>query len=193
MAQAPSPELLARASSQCELCSSSTELTAYLVEPNEGHGDDQHACLCSTCADQLDMNAAFDDAHWTCLSGSAWTTEPSVQVLVYRLLKRLESQSWAAELLEQIYLEESVIERAAALPLPEPVAPGSAPVDCNGQLLADGDSVTIIKNLDVKGSSMVAKRGTAVRNIRLTDDPTHVEGKVNGMSIYLKTCFLKKS
>ncbi|MDR2036526.1 MAG: alkylphosphonate utilization protein [Bacteroidales bacterium] len=65
--------------------------------------------------------------------------------------------------------------------------------DSNGEVLADGDSVTVIKDLPVKGSSMVVKRGTKVKNIRLTDDFTHIEGKVEGSSIYLKTEFLKKS
>lgn len=66
-------------------------------------------------------------------------------------------------------------------------------VDSNGTELADGDEVTVIKDLKVKGSSMVVKRGTKVRNIKLSmDDPTHIEGKVDGSSIYLKTEFLKK-
>ena len=65
--------------------------------------------------------------------------------------------------------------------------------DSNGTELFDGDEVTVIKDLKVKGSSMVVKRGTKVRNIRLSqDDPTHIEGKVDGSSIYLKTEFLKK-
>lgn len=66
-------------------------------------------------------------------------------------------------------------------------------VDSNGAELADGDDVTVIKDLKVKGSSMVVKQGTKVRGIKLTfDDPTHIEGKVDGSSIYLKTEFLKK-
>lgn len=65
-------------------------------------------------------------------------------------------------------------------------------IDSNGTELADGDEVTVIKDLKVKGSSMVVKRGTKVRNIRITEDPTHIEGKVDGSSIYLKTEFLKK-
>ena len=65
-------------------------------------------------------------------------------------------------------------------------------VDSNGNLLSEGDSVTIIKDLDVKGSSFVAKRGTTVKNIRLTDDPALIEGKVNGVTLVLKTCFLKR-
>ena len=66
--------------------------------------------------------------------------------------------------------------------------------DSNGAELNDGDDVTVIKDLKVKGSSMVVKRGTKVRGIRLSDDDhTHIEGKVDGSSIYLKTCFLKKN
>lgn len=65
-------------------------------------------------------------------------------------------------------------------------------LDSNGSELFDGDEVTVIKDLKVKGSSMVVKRGTKVRNIKTTDDPTHIEGKVDGSSIYLKTEFLKK-
>lgn len=64
--------------------------------------------------------------------------------------------------------------------------------DSNGTELADGDSVTVIKDLKVKGSSMVIKRGTKVKSIRLTDNPEEVDCKIDGSSIVLKTCFLKK-
>lgn len=66
------------------------------------------------------------------------------------------------------------------------------PRDSNGAELVDGDSVTVIKDLKVKGSSMVIKRGTKVKSIRLTEDPEHVDCKIDGSSIVLKTCFLKK-
>ncbi|MBR5333387.1 MAG: alkylphosphonate utilization protein [Alistipes sp.] len=64
--------------------------------------------------------------------------------------------------------------------------------DSNGAELLDGDSVTVIKDLKVKGSSMVIKRGTKVKSIRLTDNPEEVDCKIDGSSIVLKTCFLKK-
>lgn len=64
--------------------------------------------------------------------------------------------------------------------------------DSNGAILADGDSVTVIKDLKVKGSSMVIKRGTKVKSIRLTDNHEEVDCKIDGSSIVLKTCFLKK-
>lgn len=64
--------------------------------------------------------------------------------------------------------------------------------DSNGAELFDGDAVTVIKDLKVKGSSMVIKRGTKVKSIRLTDNPEEVDCKIDGSSIVLKTCFLKK-
>ena len=64
--------------------------------------------------------------------------------------------------------------------------------DSNGAELLDGDSVTVIKDLKVKGSSMVIKRGTKVKSIRLTENPEEVDCKIDGSSIVLKTCFLKK-
>ncbi len=65
--------------------------------------------------------------------------------------------------------------------------------DSNGAILADGDSVTIIKDLKVKGSSTTLKRGMTFKNIRLTDDPEEIEcrsAQVKGL--VLKTQFVKK-
>ena len=64
--------------------------------------------------------------------------------------------------------------------------------DSNGAILEDGDAVTVIKDLKVKGSSMVIKRGTKVKSIRLTDVPEEVDCRIDGSNIVLKTCFLKK-
>ncbi len=65
--------------------------------------------------------------------------------------------------------------------------------DSNGNVLSDGDSVTLIKDLKVKGSSLVLKRGTVVKKIRLTDDEDEVDCRINGSDIVLRTEFLKKS
>ena len=66
------------------------------------------------------------------------------------------------------------------------------PRDSNGNELFDNDSVTIIKDLKVRGSSIVLKRGTKVKSIRLTEDYEEVDCKIEGTSFVLKTCFLKK-
>lgn len=65
--------------------------------------------------------------------------------------------------------------------------------DSNGAVLRDGDSVTVIKDLKVRGSSSVIKRGTMVKNIRLTDDADEIEGKVEKSMMVLRTEFLKKA
>jgi protein PhnA len=66
--------------------------------------------------------------------------------------------------------------------------------DSNGALLNDGDNVTVIKDLKVKGSSTVLKRGTVIRGIRLTGDPEEIEGRTDKVKgLVLKTCFLKKA
>jgi protein PhnA len=65
--------------------------------------------------------------------------------------------------------------------------------DSNGTTLSDGDSVTVIKDLKVRGSSSVIKRGTMVKNIKLTDDEGEIEGRVDKSTIVLKTEFLKKA
>ena len=65
--------------------------------------------------------------------------------------------------------------------------------DSNGAVLEAGDTVTLIKDLDVKGSSITAKRGTAVRNIRLVqDNAEQIEGRVDGQLIVILTKFTKK-
>lgn len=66
--------------------------------------------------------------------------------------------------------------------------------DSNGTLLADGDNVTLIKDLKLKGSSTVLKRGTMIRNIRLTDNEDEVEGRTDKIKgLVLRTEFLKKA
>ena len=68
----------------------------------------------------------------------------------------------------------------------------TTPRDSNGTELLDNDSVTLIKDLKVRGTSIVLKRGTKVKSIRLTDDHEEVDCKIDGTSFVLKTCFLKK-
>lgn len=65
--------------------------------------------------------------------------------------------------------------------------------DSNGNVLNDGDSVQVIKDLKVKGASMTLKRGTVIKKIQLTSNPEHVDCRVGKGQIVLKTCFLKKA
>lgn len=66
--------------------------------------------------------------------------------------------------------------------------------DANGNVLADGDTVTVIKDLKIKGSSQVVKVGTRVKNIRLTGGDHDIDCKIDGLgAMKLKSCFVKKS
>lgn len=69
----------------------------------------------------------------------------------------------------------------------------SLTIDSNDSILNKSDTVFVIKDLKIKGSSNVIKRGTVVKNIRLTDSNDAVEGRVDPAIIVLKTAFLKKS
>jgi protein PhnA len=116
-----------------------------------------------------------------------WSTVPAVQVLSYRMLKKLGNQ----DLLDMMYLEDDV--RAWAEAGISKIDDSIVHKDSNGVILNAGDTVTIIKDLEVKGAGFTAKRGTAVRNISLTSNPDQIEGRVNGVKIVLLTQYLKKS
>ena len=65
--------------------------------------------------------------------------------------------------------------------------------DAHGTVLADGDSITLIKDLKLKGSSQVIKGGTKAKGIRLVDGDHEISCKMDGTSIGLKACFVKKA
>jgi protein PhnA len=190
--------LAERADSKCELCGSRDSLIVIEVPPSDAPDADRCVLICETCAGQIASSDSGDASLWRCLGDSMWSDTPAVKVLTWRLLQRFEAQAWAKDLLDQMYLDEATQQWAESISLSDQSAgdedSGSAPtVDSNGATLISGDSVCIIKDLNVKGTTFTAKRGTIVRNIRLTDNPEHVEGRVNGTVIVLKTCFLKKS
>ncbi len=183
--------LLQRSDSKCELCGSTDELSSYEVAPVETADADHCILACNTCQQQINDPQQMDANHWRCLNDSMWTPVPAVQVMAWRLLKQLDSENWAQDLLDMLYLEEDVQTWAEATQTDDDEA--SSSVDSNGATLNAGDSVTLIKDLDVKGAGFTAKRGTTVKNISLTSNPEHIEGRVNGTRIVLLTCFLKKA
>lgn len=185
--------LLQRCHEQCELCSASAPLSIYDVPPHAGHSADHSIMLCATCRDQIDDPASLQPNHWRSLSDTMWSPLAPVQVMAWRQLKALAGagEVWAQDLLDTLYLEEDVQRWAEAGAAEADDRPPT--LDSNGTPLQAGDTVTIIKDLDVKGANFTAKRGTAVRNISLTDNPEHIEGRVNGQRIVLLSCYLKKS
>ncbi len=147
---------------------------------------DESVLLCETCAAGL-AGGAEDGPHWQCLNDAIWSGEPAVQVAAFRMLRRLGAP-WANDLLDIAYLEPDVREWAEA------EASAVEHRDSNGTLLAQGDTVVLIKDLPVKGAGFTAKRGTAVRGISLvSDNAEHIEGRVDGQRIVILIKFVKKS
>ena len=187
------PGLLERANNRCELCGSDSNLSSYQVPPYDD-GKDEHAIVvCATCQNQIENTDALDIKHWHCLNESMWSQIPAVQVMAWRLLDQLSTETWAQDLKEMLYLEDEVLQWAQTGASQQGEEAEQITVDCNGTQLLAGDTVTIIKDLDVKGAGFTAKRGTAVRNISLTSNPEHIEGRVNGTRIVLLSCYLKKA
>ena len=185
-------ELTARAGGVCELCGGSAGLSRFEVSaaPADASAD---LAACAVCTDQLAEGAELDQKHWFCLQESIWSEVPAVQVLSYRVARRLRHESWASDLIDQVWLDAENTAWANAVGADEADDDLlNVVVDCNGVVLANGDAVTLTKGLDVKGANFTAKRGTMVRKIRLTDVPEHILGRVNGVEIYIKGCFLKK-
>ena len=114
------------------------------------------------------------------------------------MLTRLRAEGWPQDLLDMLYLDENTLAWAQATDAEKPGEDESEHSgqhkDSNGVVLEAGDTVIIIKDLNVKGTSFTAKRGTAVRGISLVaDNPEHIEGRVNGQQIVILTKFVKKS
>lgn len=177
-------------SNSCALCGMpATE--ALPVAPS-----DAAVALCAVCgaACQPGQTGPIGDApHWRCLNDAIWSAEAAVQVLAWRLLHRVDAP-WARDLLDIAYLEPEVLAWAEA-----GMGGGAQPAavihrDSNGAVLAQGDTVHLIKDLPVKGAGFTAKRGTAVRGIALVaDNAEQIEGRVEGQRIVILTAFVKKA
>jgi len=183
--------LFVRSESKCELCGSDHDLSAFAVEPSDG-SEDQSIVVCDTCNNQINNLEKMDVNHWRCLNDAMWSQVPAVQVMAWRMLTRLSAEGWPQDLLDMLYLDDELLSWAKA------TGEGSEDsavthVDSNGAVLANGDSVTLTKDLNVKGANFTAKRGTAVRNISLVaDNAEHIEGKVEGQRIVILTKYVKK-
>lgn len=185
--------LLSRSKSKCELCGNTNYLAAYEVTGAQNISlDEQSAFICATCQQQLDGTDELDENHWRCLNDSMWSPVPAVQVLSYRQLHALSSTDWASDLLDMLYLEDEILAWAEQ-GLINDDDHDVVCKDSNDTTLSAGDTVTLVKDLVVKGANFTAKRGTTVKNISLTDNPEQIEGKVNGTRIVLLSQFLKKA
>ena len=186
-------EIQERSGSKCELCSATDNLSVYNIPPNSDGSADQSILVCDNCKEQIENTKALDANHWRCLNDSMWTPVPAVQVMAWRMLDRLKAESWAQDLLDTLYLEDDVKQWAESGAVEDEDDADEPTKDSNGTVLNAGDTVTLIKDLVVKGANFTAKRGTVVKNISLTSNPEHIEGKVNGTRIVLVSAFLKKA
>ncbi len=108
--------------------------------------------------------------------------------------KQIASRSWSQDLLDMMYLDEETLVWAAATGEGEDEEGKIIHKDGNGNILKDGDSVVLIKDLDVKGATFTAKRGAAVHNIKLVwDNADQIEGRVEGQHIVILTQYVKKT
>ena len=160
----------------CEFCGASELLEAVEIAPAGA------ILLCETC--RIDDAS---EAHWRCLEGAAWSVEPAVQLAVWRKLGTLDT-AWAVEVRDGMDLSDEVRAWSEAVSVS-----GIEHRDSNGVLLAQGDTVVLIKDLVVKGANFTAKRGTSVPKIALVpDNAAQIEGRVEGQRIVILTEFVKK-
>ncbi len=186
-------ELQARSQGNCELCGSSAQVTVHQVQPEQHGGADEALMICQTCLSQYEQPETVDVNHWRCLNDSMWSQVPAVQVMAWRMLNRLRGEGWPQDLLDILYLDDAMLAWAKATESQEEATSTVEHRDSNGVVLENGDTVTLVKDLNVKGGGFTAKRGTAVRGIRLVaDNPEHIEGRVNGQLIVILTQFVKK-
>lgn len=187
-------DLLARSDAKCELCGAEDALTVYEIPPDSNGSADECILTCQVCREQIIAAEEVDINHWRCLKDSMWSQVPAVQVMSWRMLMRLSAEGWSQDLLDMLYLDDKTLAWAQATDDREGDSSGIRHIDSNGAVLSAGDTVTLIKDLNVKGANFTAKRGTAVRGISLVaDNPEHIEGRVNGQQIVILTRFVKKS
>ncbi|WP_264559969.1 PhnA domain-containing protein [Flavobacterium sp. N2270] len=180
-----------RSNSKCELCGNEHDLVLFNVAPHETASVDHSILACKTCVYQIENPENMDATHWHCLNDSMWNENLPVQIVAWRMLARLKKN----DLLDMMYLDEEALEWAKSTGEGEEEDENKIiHKDSNGVVLQDGDSVVLIKDLDVKGAGFTAKRGAAVHNIKLVwDNAEHIEGRVENQHIVILTQYVKKT
>lgn len=185
--------ILKRSENKCELCGSEQSVNVYEIPPQDKTSEANCIAVCAICQNQIDKKAELDKNHWQCLTTSMWSEVPGVQVVAWRMLNRLSSESWAADQLDMLYLDDENLTWAKATGDHENDASVDLHRDSNGTQLQQGDTIVLTKSLDVKGTSLNAKMGTIVKNIRLVAENTEqIEGKIEGQTIVILTKFVRK-
>ena len=186
-------QLQDRSGSQCELCAATDTLKVYDVPPVGVRSIDASLLGCETCIGQIENPDTTDANHWRCLNDSMWSEHDAVKVVAWRMLSRLKSEGWSQDLLDMMYLEGETLQWAKETGEGIEESEKIIHRDVNGVVLQNGDSVVLIKDLKIKGSSLVAKQGTAVRRISLDrENAEFIEGKAGPTLTVIITKYVKK-
>jgi Uncharacterized Zn-ribbon-containing protein involved in phosphonate metabolism len=186
-------KLITRSGNACELCQATGELQVYEVPPQTGGYEENNILICDKCLAQINKKEELDSAHWQVLSTIMWSEVPGVQVVAWRMLNRLRNETWAAESLDMLYLDDERLAWAKASGDHENDATVELHKDAYGAVLQDGDTVVLTKSLDVKGSTVNARVGTVIKNIRTVKDNTdQIEGRIEGQLIVVLTKYVRK-
>jgi len=186
-------QLIKRSGNKCELCQSESKLNLYEVAPQARYDEHNTIMICDKCEAQILKKEELESGHWDCLTTSMWSEVPGVQVVTWRMLNRLRNESWAAESLDLMYLDDEKLAWARATGDHENDSAVDLHKDSNGTVLNAGDTIVLTKSLDVKGTSLNAKLGTVVKNIRLVENNTEqIEGKIEGQVIVILTKYVRK-
>jgi protein PhnA len=179
-----------RSGSKCEISGSDENLVLYIVAPKTEATPENCILITKSLKDQIENPETTFANHWRGLSDSMWNENLPVQIVSWRMHARLKNM----DMLEMMYLDEDALEWAKATGEADDDEGKIVHKDSNGNTLLDGDSVVLIKDLDVKGATFTAKRGAAVHNIKLVwDDATLIEGRVEGQHIFILTQYVKKT
>lgn len=179
-----------RSGSKCEISGSEEHLVVYLVAPKTENTPENCILITKSLKDQIEDKNLMNPNDWRGLSDSMWNENLPVQIVSWRMHARLKN----TDMLEMMYLDDEALEWAKATGEADDEEAKIAHKDSNGNILQDGDSVVLIKDLDVKGATFTAKRGAAVHNIKLVwDDANLIEGRVENQNIYILTQYVKKT
>jgi protein PhnA len=182
-----------RSDNKCELCGATATLSLYEVQPQDTRDADNCIMLCDKCRTQVERKEELDSSHWKVLSETMWSEVPGVQVVAWRMLNRLRNESWAADNLDMLYLDDEKLAWAKATGDHENDGSVQLHKDAYGHVLHTGDTVLLTQSLNVKGSSVNAKVGTLIKNIRLVEENTEqIEGKIEGQVIVILTKYVRK-
>ncbi|WNM19588.1 PhnA domain-containing protein [Flavobacterium capsici] len=179
-----------RSGSVCEISGSNENLVVYLVEPKTEDIPENCVLISKNLKDQIENPETMNPNDWRGLSDSMWNENLPVQIVSWRMLARMKNH----DLLDMMYLDDDALEWAKATGEADDDEGKIIHKDSNGNILNDGDSVVLIKDLDVKGANFTAKRGAAVHNIKLVwDNAEQIEGRVENQHIVILTQYVKKT